>query len=113
LRNISHRRRGGAHHEHLEQFNENSSPVDRGIVGLAPPEPFLIAPAAREPADVDEGLHDTDTRNTRRGGDDVQSIAGLTMGDDTSRNGLADNDRGPAHKIVTVAEEIGKHVFPW
>ena len=63
LERISHRRRGGAHHEHLEQFNEQSSDaVTIESLGLTHPDPILVA--ARGPRSLpvlERVLRETDT----------------------------------------------------
>ncbi len=60
---ISHRRRGGRHHEHVEQFNEASAEtVSPAALGLTHANPVLVA--VRNPGSLrmlDRVLHETDT----------------------------------------------------
>jgi hypothetical protein len=111
---ISLRRRGGQHHEHLEQFNENSSPeLTVESIGLNHPNPILIA--ARGPRSLPmltKVLRETDTAERDVVVMTCKLLPAFTMGITPEETTLDDGDRGLLTKIVTVAEEIGKHVFP-
>lgn len=111
---ISNRRRGGHSHEHLEQFNENSSPeLTVESVGLLNSNPILLA--ARGPRSLpmlEKVLRETDTHIRDVVVITCKVLPPFTMGVTTAETTLDDGDRGLLTKIVTVAEEIGKHVFP-
>jgi hypothetical protein len=110
---ISHKRHGG-HHNHLEQFNERSSEsVTIESLGLRHPNPILVA--ARGPRSLpvlEKILREVDT--------DVRDIVVVTckvlpartLGITEQETTVDDGDRELLTKIVTVAEEIGKQVYP-
>jgi amino acid transporter len=111
---ISHRRRKGCHHEHLEQFNQKVAPqATLETLDLKNSDPLLVA--ARGPASLpvlQRILHETDT--TRR---DVvvvtcKVLPPLTPGITEKETTIDDNDRALLSQIVTVAEEAGKTVHP-
>ncbi len=114
LETISHRRRKGVHHEHLEQFNERSSgEVTIESVGLKHPDPIIVA--ARGPRSLpvlEKVLRETDT-DTR----DVvvvtcKVLPPMTAGITPEETRVNDDDRDLLTRIVTVAEEVGKEVHP-
>jgi len=113
LEKISHRRHGGRH-EHLEQFNEQSSPaVTAEALGLHYPNPILVAARGPRSLPVLERILkeiDTDTR-------DVvvvtcKVLPARTQGITERETSVDDNDRELLTRIVTVAEEVGKQVHP-
>jgi len=113
LEKISHRRHGG-HHEHLEQFNEQSSPaVTAEALGLHYPNPILVAARGPRSLPVLERILkeiDTDTR-------DVvvvtcKVLPARTQGITERETSVDDSDRELLTRIVTVAEEVGKQVHP-
>ena len=113
LEKISHRKHGG-HHAHLEQFNEKSSAtVTREALGLLHPNPILVAVRGPRSLPVLEKiLRETDTS--------VRDIVVLTckviparlQGITAEETAVDEEDRELLTKVVTVTEEIGKHVFP-
>lgn len=111
---ISHRLRRGHDHEHLEQFNENSSPeLTVQSVGLHHPNPLLIA--ARGPRSLpmlEKVLHETDTETRDVVVMTCKVLPPMTMGVTPEETSLDDGDRGLLTQVVNVAEHIGKHVFP-
>ncbi|HZK82063.1 MAG TPA: APC family permease [Humisphaera sp.] len=111
---VANRKRRGEHHEHLEQFNKSENPeLTVESVGLSHPHPILIA--ARGPRSLpmmQKVLEETDT-DTR----DVvvmtcKVLPSFTMGVTPAEMSLDENDRGLLTQIVTVAEHIGKQVYP-
>ncbi len=114
LEQISHRRMGGKHHVHLEQFNEKTSDVlTLEAAGVTHPNPILVA--ARGPRSLpvlQKILHEIDT-NAR----DVvvvtcKVLPAMTVGVTERETSANDEDRSLLTKIVTVAEEVGKQVKP-
>ena len=113
LEQISHRKHGGKH-AHLEQFNEKSSDkVSRGALGLVHPDPILVAVRGPRSLPVLEKiLQETDT--------DVRDVVVLTckviparlQGITAEETAVDEGDRELLTKVVTVAEEVGKQVFP-
>jgi amino acid transporter len=110
---ISHRRHGGKH-EHLEQFNERSSDeVTIKSLGLHHPKPVLVA--ARGPRSLpvlEKILQETNT-DTR----DVvvvtcKVLPARTAGVTDRETSVDTEDRELLTRIVTVAERIGKQVYP-
>jgi amino acid transporter len=111
---VARRRRKGEHHEHLEQFNKSESPeLSVESVGLSHPAPILVA--ARGPRSLpmmEKVLAETDT-DTR----DVvvmtcKVLPAFTMGVTPEELSLDDGDRGLLTEIVTIAEHVGKQVYP-
>ena len=110
---ISHRRHGGKH-EHLEQFNERTSEgISIEALGLKHPNPMVVA--ARGPRSLpvlQKILQEVDT--------DVRDVVVVTckvlpartQGVTAEETGVDRNDRDLLTKIVTVAEEVGKQVYP-
>jgi hypothetical protein len=114
LEQISHRRRGGHHGAHLEQFNEKSSDsISPEVLGLNHPNPILVA--IRNPkslATLQRVL--TETNTDRR---DVvivtcKTLPPMMQGITEHERTIDDNDRAVLTKVVTVTEEAGKQVFP-
>ena len=111
---ITRRGRKGAHHEHLEQFNQlNSARVTPQAMGLAHPHPILIA--LRSPRSLDmlkSVLASTDTTQ--------QDIVVLTCkvlpqfveGVTPQETQLDDHDRALLTQVVSVAEDLGRSVHP-
>jgi amino acid transporter len=110
---ISHRRHGGKH-EHLEQFNEKTSDsVTKESLGLSHPFPVLVA--ARGPRSLpvlEKILQEVNT--------DLQDIVVVTckvlpartLGVTEQELSMDDEDRELLTRIVTVAEHVGKQVYP-
>ncbi len=108
------RRRHGGHHEHLEQFNERKSEaVTVESLGLMHPNPILVA--ARGPRSLpvlERVLREVDT--------DVRDVVVVTCkvlpartpGVTDYETSVDDGDRDLLTKIVTVAEMVGKRVYP-
>jgi hypothetical protein len=112
---IHRRRRGGAHHEHLEQFNVNPSAVQMitaESLGLTKPYRKLVA--IRSPHNLfmlDKALADTDPMTT----DVVVMTAKVELpGGDTSMSlhGLDVYDQHLLTAVVNHAEKLGKSVVP-
>jgi hypothetical protein len=112
---IHRRRRGGGHHEHIEQFNVNSSPVQMITaenLGLTKPYRKLVA--IRSPHNLfmlDKALADTDPKTT----DVVVMTAKVELpGGDTSASihGLDVYDQHLLTAVVNHAEKLGKSVVP-
>jgi hypothetical protein len=112
---IHRRRRGGVHHEHLEQFNVNQSPVQiitAANLGLTKPYRKLVA--IRSPHNLfmlDKALADTDPQTT----DVVVMTAKVELpGGDTSMSlqGLDVYDQHLLTAVVNHAEKLGKSVVP-
>ena len=112
---IHRRRRGGGHHEHIEQFNVNSSPVQiitAENLGLT--KPFRKLVAIRSPHNLfmlDKALADTDPQTT----DVVVMTAKVELpGGDTSMSlhGLDVYDQHLLTAVVNHAEKLGKTVTP-
>jgi hypothetical protein len=113
LEHISHRRNKG-NHAHLEQFNEKSSEaVTIEALGLKHPKPMLVA--ARGPRSLpvlEKILRETNT--------DVRDVVVVTckvlpartQGVTEHETSVDDGDRDLLTKIVTVAENVGKQVYP-
>ena len=111
---LSHRLRKGGHHKHLEQFNEKvtDQPTPQSL-GLTHRNPVLVA--IRNPRSMrvlDRVLHETDT--TRQ---DIVTITckvlpPLTPGITPQELTVNDNDREVLTRVVNLAEEAGKRVYP-
>jgi amino acid transporter len=107
-------RRRGRHAEYIAQFNERGSDrLDVASLGLEHPNPIVVA--ARGPRSLpvlQKILHEVDT--TRR---DVvvltcKVLPARTAGVTQQDVAIDEGDRDLLTKIVKVAEEIGKHVYP-
>jgi len=114
LEQISHKRQGGAHHEHLEQFNErNSDELSVATLGLTHPFPLLIA--ARGPRSLPvltKVLKEIDTDARDVVVVTCKVLPALTQGVTDKETTINDEDRKLLTQIVTVSEEIGKQVHP-
>ncbi|MGA3065717.1 MAG: APC family permease [Tepidisphaeraceae bacterium] len=109
----SHRKHKGKH-EHLEQFNERSSDeMTIQSLGLKHPKPVLVA--ARGPRSLpvlEKILQETNT-DTR----DVvvvtcKVLPARTAGVTDQETRVDNEDRELLTRIVTVAEQVGKQVYP-
>jgi hypothetical protein len=110
---IHRRRRGGAHHEHLEQFNRESvQMVTAESLGLTKPYRKLVA--IRSPHNLfmlDKALADTDPMTT----DVIVMTAKVELpGGDTSASlhGIDVYDQHLLTAVVNHAEKLGKSVVP-
>jgi amino acid transporter len=110
---ISHRRHGGKH-EHLEQFNQrNSAEVTIESVGLTHANPILIA--ARGPRSLpmlEHVLHETNTEKRDIVVVTCKVLPPRTVGVTDQETEIDDGDRELLTRIVTVAERVGKQIFP-
>jgi amino acid transporter len=108
------RRRHGGKHEHLEQFNQQSSDsVSVEALGLTHPNPIVVA--ARGPRSLpvlEKVLHETDTDQRDVVVVTCKVLPALTVGITDAERNINDQDRELLTKIVTVAEEVGKQVHP-
>ncbi len=111
---ISHRRRGGAHHEHVEQFNEASAEaVSPAALGLTHAKPVLVA--VRNPGSLkmlDRVLHETDTSKQDVVVVTCKVLPPMTAGVTPQERTIQDADRTVLTRVVAVAEEAGKRVQP-
>jgi hypothetical protein len=111
---ISNRRRGGVHHEFLEQFNQkNSDRLDIDALGLTHPNPIVVA--ARGPRSLpvlDKILHEIDTNVRDLVVLTCKVLPAMTLGVTDAETSVNDEDRALLTKIVKVAEEVGKQVYP-
>jgi amino acid transporter/nucleotide-binding universal stress UspA family protein len=107
-----HKRRGGVHHEHLEQFNRSHSPqVTAESLGLAKPYRKLVA--IRSPHNLfmlDKALADTDPTTT----DVVVMTAKVELPGSgmESIHSLDVYDQHLLTAVVNHAEKLGKTVTP-
>jgi amino acid transporter len=110
---ISHRKHGGKH-EHLEQFNERSSDeVTIESLGLKHPKPVLVA--ARGPRSLpvlEKVLQETDTDKRDVVVVTCKVLPARTAGVTEHETNVDMEDRELLTRIVTVAERIGKQVYP-
>jgi amino acid transporter len=110
---ISHRRSGGMH-EHLEQFNEKSSnSVTIEALGLAHPFPILVA--ARGPRSLpvlEKIMQEVDTDKQDIVVVTCKVLPARTLGVTEQELSMDDEDRELLTRIVTVAERVGKQVYP-
>jgi amino acid transporter len=113
MEKISHSRHGG-NYEHLEQFNERSSDeVTISSLGLAHPKPVLVA--ARGPRSLpvlQKILMETDTDQRDIVVVTCKVLPARTLGVTEHETKVDDEDRELLTKIVTIAENVGKQVFP-
>jgi len=111
---VSHRRRGGGHHEHLEQFNEkNSDHLNIEALGLMHPNPIVVA--ARGPRSLpvlEKILHEIDTNVRDLVVLTCKVLPAMTQGITDAETKVSEEDRALLTKVVKVAEEIGKQVYP-
>jgi hypothetical protein len=114
LEQISSRKRGGGHHEHLEQFNQKSSDaLSLEAAGVIYPNPILVA--ARGPRSLpvlQKILLETDTNKRDVVVVTCKVLPAMTQGVTERETSVSDEDRNLLTKIVTVAEEVGKQVRP-
>lgn len=111
---FSHRLRKGKHHEHLEQFNEKvtDQPTAESL-GLTHPRPVLVA--IRNPKSMwvlDHVLHETDTTQHDIVAITCKVLPPMTPGITPQELTINDNDREVLTRVVTLAEEAGRPVFP-
>jgi hypothetical protein len=111
---FSNRRRGGVHHEHLEQFNEkNSDKLDLAALGLMHANPIVVA--ARGPRSLpvlEKVLRDIDTNSRDLVVLTCKVLPAMTAGVTDLETKVNEEDRSLLTKIVTVAEHVGKQVYP-
>jgi amino acid transporter len=110
---ISNRRHGGKH-AHLEQFNEKSSD-DVSIASLGLKHSFPILVAARGPRSLpvlEKILQEVDTDKQDIVVVTCKVLPPRTLGITDQELSLDESDRELLTKIVTVAEEVGKQVYP-
>jgi amino acid transporter len=111
LEQVSRRRRGGGHFEQVNQ--RSSSDVTIESVGLSHPSPIVIA--ARGPRSLpvlERILKDTNTDERDVVVVTCKVLPPKTAGVTAEEMRVNDEDRQLLTKIVTVAEEVGKQVFP-
>ena len=110
---ISHRRHGGVH-QHREQFNEKSSDrVSKESLGLQHSNPVLIA--ARGPRSLpmlEKILHEVDTNHRDIVVVTCKVLPARTIGVTDQETSIDDSDRELLTGIVSVAEHVGKQVYP-
>jgi hypothetical protein len=110
---LSHRRHGGKH-EHLEQFNErDSDEVTIESLGLKHPKPVLVA--ARGPRSLpvlETILQETNTDQRDIVVVTCKVLPARTLGVTEHETSVDESDRDLLTKIVTVAERVGKQVYP-
>lgn len=110
---ISHRRDGGQH-EHLEQFNEKSSDsVTIEALGLKHSFPVLVA--ARGPRSLpvlEKILQEVNTDRQDIVVVTCKVLPARTLGVTDQELSMDDGDRELLTRIVTVAERVGKQVYP-
>jgi len=113
---VTRRQRKGKHHEHLEQFNQIISPrITAHALGLRHLQPVVVA--VRGPRSMEmlqKVLENTDTALT-----DVVVLTCKVLGRAEKGAGalpeetkLDEQDRTLLTQVVTVAEEMGKSVYP-
>ena len=111
---ISHRRQGGGHYEHVEQFNEaTADAVTPAALGLTHPSPILVA--VRNPGSLrmlDKVLHETDTAKQDVVVVTCKVLAPMTSGVTSQEREIGDADRTVLTRVVAVAEQAGKRVRP-
>jgi len=113
MEQISHRRRGG-HKAHMEQFNESGTEsMTPEALGLTHPNPILIA--VRNPGSLqmlNKILGETNTDKQDIVVVTCKVLPPMTGGITPEERGLQDVDRNVLTRVVTVAEEAGKQIFP-
>jgi amino acid transporter len=111
---LSHRLRKGDHHEHLEQFNEKTTDhATPTSLGLTRASSVLVA--VRNPKSMcalDRVLHETDTNRTDIVAITCKVLPPLTPGITPQELRVDDNDREVLTRVVTLAEQAGKRVYP-
>ncbi|HEV8605939.1 MAG TPA: amino acid permease [Tepidisphaeraceae bacterium] len=111
---ISRRLRQGKHHEHLEQFNENvtDAPTAESL-GLTHPDPIIVAVRnPRSMAALEKVLGEVDADRQDIVSITCKVLPPLTPGITPEELRLDENDREVLTRVVNVAEEAGKRVFP-
>ena len=111
---LSRRLRRGGRHEHLEQFNQRvtDQPSPESL-GLSHPEPVLVAIRnPRSMAALNRVLGETDTARRDVVAVTCKVLPPLTPGITPQELMLDDNDREVLTRVVKVAEEAGKRVYP-
>ncbi len=111
---LSKRLRKGAHHAHLEQFNEKvtDAPTPDSL-GLMHPRPILVA--LRNPKSMrvlTSLLHDVDTNKQDIVVVTCKVLPPMTQGITPQELTVDDNDRAVLTRVVNLAEEAGKQVYP-
>jgi hypothetical protein len=110
---ISTRRHQGRH-EHLEQFNQRSSEsVSIETLGLSHPDPLLVA--ARGPRSLpvlDKILHEVNTDERDVVVVTCKLLPARTLGVTEKETSIDETDRELLTRIVSVAEHVGKQVYP-
>lgn len=111
---LSHRLRKGEHHAHLEQFNQKitDAPTPEAL-GLTHEKPILVA--LRNPKSMPvltELLHQVDTTLRDIVVVTCKVLPPLTPGITPHELTVDDNDREVLTRVVNLAEEAGKRVFP-
>jgi hypothetical protein len=113
MEKISHRLSGGKQ-THVEQFNEQSSDsLTAQAAGITLPNPIVVA--CRGPNSLpmlDKILRETDTNKRDVIVLTCKVLPRLTQGVTTAETEMSQEDRELLTRIVTVAENIGKHVKP-
>jgi amino acid transporter len=108
------RRRHGGNHEHLEQFNERTSEaVSIEALGLSHPDPVLVA--ARGPRSLpvlNKILHEVDTERRDIVVVTCKVLPARMLGVTEKEISIDDTDRELLTNIVSVAEHVGKQVYP-
>ncbi len=110
---ISHRRHGGKH-EHLEQFNQKSSDaISVEAMGLTHANPIVVA--ARGPRSLpvlEKVLKEINTDQRDVVVVTCKVLPAMTMGITDEERTVSDKDRELLTQIVSVAEKVGKQVYP-
>jgi hypothetical protein len=114
LEQISHRRRGGGHHQHLEQFNESATDkVNPNALKLEHEHPILVA--VRNPGSLqmlNQVLQQTDTTQRDVVVVTCKVLPPMTQGVTPQERSIQEVDRTVLTRVVTVAEEAGKQIHP-
>ena len=112
LEQISHRRRRGTDHRHLEQFNESfTDQVTPLSLGLMNPDPILVA--VRNPGSLqilNRVLSETDTTQRDVVVMTCKVLPPMTSGITAEERTIQDSDRKVLTGVVKVAEEAGKEI---
>src|SRR5207342_2022522 len=108
------RLRKGAHHAHLEQFNEKlAEAASAESLGLTKPAPLIVA--IRNPRSMQvltQVLRDTDTNRQDVVAVTCKVLPPMTPGITPQELRVDDNDREVLTRVVNLAEEAGKQVHP-
>jgi nucleotide-binding universal stress UspA family protein len=111
---LSHRLRRGGHHEHLEQFNEKvTDQATPQSLGLTHAQPVLVA--IRNPRSMrvlDRVLDETDTTRHDIVAITCKVLPPMTPGITPQELTVNDNDREVLTRVVNLAEQAGKQVYP-